>query len=158
MSSIDPDLQLQTRPFTVGVLIGISVIAIFTIFHILRIVLKKIMKWLTKSNEIAMEQAVIAIPREDGRKLSSSCVNKLYNVMEKDIRISKINQTQFHIEKSEKFRSKQYERRTQSHRMRRKSSESVNKKKFTQTLRPIRAKNCDTTFLAGFSHRYIQDV
>ena len=147
--------------FTVGVLIAATFIGIFTLFHLLRILLKYLKKYLATSDEIQLEPQTLTVKsREDARKLSSSCVEKLQIEMLKELKVDDANCVQFDLEKCDKLLARFDERRlrTQSTRVKGGPVNNQRVRKFGQTMKPMRNKTEEVTFFAGRSHRYMQDV
>jgi hypothetical protein len=151
----------NSRPYTIGVLIATTVIGIFIIAHFLRILWKHFKKTLVPSNDIELEPQTLTVKtREDARKLSSSCLEKLHTEMLKELKVDKVNCVQFDLEKCDKIQSRFDERRlrTQSYRAKGDRVNNQRVRKFGQTMKPVRNKEEEVTFFAGRSHRFMQDV
>ncbi|KAL7011965.1 hypothetical protein ACKWTF_014533 [Chironomus riparius] len=147
--------------FTVGVLIAATFIGIFTLFHLLRILLKYLKKYLASSDEIHLEPQTLTVKsREDARKLSSSCVEKLHTEMLKELKVDDVNCVQFDLDKCDKLLTRFDEKRlrTQSTRVKGGQVNNQRVRKFGQTMKPMRNKTEEVTFFAGRSHRYMQNV
>lgn len=151
----------NTRPYTIGVFIASTVIAIFILCHFLRILWKKFKKSITENDEIELESNSLTVKsREDMRKLSSSCVKNLHQEMLKNLKVDDVNCIQFDLEKCDKLQPRFDERRqrTQSTRVKSDRVKNERERRFGQTMKPVRNKTEGVAFFAGCSHRYIEDV
>lgn len=142
----------HTRPYTIGVSIAAFLIFLIAIFHVGKFIFKKIKKCLNSSNQ--EEVTEIPVKRNDDRKLSLACIQQLEMTLRYEDEVSgvrEIYKRPFMRSLSEAARTKKLERSL-------KTRHSIANNKYRQ---PSFTEQFDTpkiTFLAGYSHRHINDL
>lgn len=150
------DSSTHTRPYTVGVSIAVISICIIALFHLWKFIFKKVKKWL---NPTQLEAVITEIPLPDhgDRKLSTVCIQQLEMIIKYDDELSKINlnpkRNRYCRSISENAGRNILERKKS---LKRKRTSFV-QKKCSQTLVQPNSTSVGITFLAGYSHRHVDE-
>lgn len=143
----------HTSPYTIGVSIAAFLIFFIVIFHVAKFIFKKIKKCLNSSHPEDAETE-ITVKRYNDRKLPLACIQQLEMTLRYEDEVSgvkEIYKRQYIRSLSEAAVIKKPERSL-------KTRHSIGPNKY----RPqFFSEQCDTpkiTFLAGYSHRHINDL
>ena len=153
MSSFDP--STHTRHYTVGVSIAVLLIFLIAIFHLWKFVFKRVKRWLNPTQlEVVITE--IALPEHGDRKLSTNCIQKLEMFINYDD----------DLPRNSNLNPQRAKRRSLSESSGRKILER--KKSIKRKRNSIVQCNCSqsiiqpsttmgVTFLAGYSHRHVDE-
>lgn len=149
--SSDEDLSSHTRPYTVGFSIAAFLIFFIVIVHLSRFIFRKVAKCL---NDDQVEVIITETPvkQNDGRKLSTNCVQQLELILRVNDEVSGIDLRQ--------TQRREIIARSNTEHLTTQKKRSTNRNRHStvhQNRKHKREQPYEITFLAGYSHKHIND-
>lgn len=160
MKEVDSaDLSTHSRPYTVGVSIAVLLIFVIAFFHLWKFAFKKIKKCL---NPPQLESVITEIPPRDhgDRKLSTNCIQQLEMVVKYEeelpgfgtnLKSQRVNR--YNKRAMSEYSGTKLKERKKSIKHKRNSVVQAN---FNDSS-DQRLSAVGITFLAGYSHRHVND-
>lgn len=145
----------STRPYTVGVSIAVLLIFLIALFHVWKFIFKKVKKWL---NPTQLEAVITEIPFPDhgDRKLSTDCIEQLEMIIRYEKEFSEINRNPKRAIRYCRSLSENSGKVLERKRSVKRKRNSVTQQNIHQYfVQP--SSTGGITFLAGYSHRHVNE-